>query len=198
LPFGTEEKRLMRDRTVKVMFGVALLASFVAGCASGGGASPVRSTQERVTFDLGAGAFDMKLFRDEVLSADTLALAPAVAWQGLVRAYASLGVPLQGANAGRRVIATQRFRGFRNFAGERLSRWLDCGSSMTGDIATTYEVTMRLATMVDTSLAARSVLLTSFTATAVATGSGTTPVHCRSLGKLEKQLAQMAREKSIQ
>ena len=188
----------MVDRMMKVMFGLTLLVLLAAGCASGGGASTVRSTQERVTFDLGGGAFDMKLFRDEVLSADTLALAPAMAWQGLLRAYASLGVPLQGANARQRVIATQHFRGFRNFAGERLSRWLDCGSSITGDIATTYEVTMRLATMVDTSLADRSVLVTAFTATAVATGSGTTPVHCRSLGKFEKQLAQMAREKSTQ
>jgi hypothetical protein len=187
----------MGDRMTKVLFLLASLALLAAGCASGGGASTV-SSQEHVTFDLGAGVFDMKLFRDDVLSADTLALAPAVAWQGLLRAYASLGVPLQGANARQRVIATQHFRGFRNFAGERLSRWLDCGSSMTGDIATTYEVTMRLATMVDTSLATRSVLVTAFTATAVATGSGTTPVHCRSLGTFEKQLAQIAREKSTQ
>ena len=77
-----------------------------------------------------------------------------------------------------------------------MSRWLECGSTMTGDIATTYEITLRFGTLIDTSVAGRSIIRTSVTATAIAPGSGTTPVECSTRGALERRIAALVSSKS--
>jgi hypothetical protein len=136
------------------------------------------------------------LTREAYLSVDTLTVAPARAWSALVQAYASFGVPLQGADAARHLIATQQFHAHGNFAGERLSRWIDCGSTMTGDIATSYEITLRFGSMIDTSETGRSIVRTAVTATAIAPGSGTTTIDCTSRGSLEKRIAALVVSKS--
>jgi hypothetical protein len=114
----------------------------------------------------------------------------------LIQTYASWGVPLQGADAQQYMIATQPFRAHGTFAGERLSRWIDCGQSITGDIATSYEVTLRFGSLIDTSEAGRSIIRTAVNATAIAPGSGTTPVQCSTRGALEKRIAALALNKS--
>jgi hypothetical protein len=165
-----------------------------SACASGSGAGPY--AQQHVTIDSPGGRFDMLLTRDQYLSSDTLTVSPARAWPALVQTYAGFGVPLQGADAARRMIATQYVHAHSNFAGERMSRWLECGSTMTGDIATTYEITLRFGTLIDTSVAGRSIIRTSVTATAIAPGSGTTPVECSTRGALERRIAALVSSKS--
>lgn len=173
---------------------VATLICTVAACASGSGSGPY--AQQHVTVDSPSGRFDMLLTRDQYLSSDTLTISPARAWPALVQTYAGFGVPLQGADAARRMIATQYIHAHTNFAGERLSRWLECGTTMTGDIATSYEITLRFGTLIDTSVAGRSVIRTAVTATAVAPGSGTTPVECSTRGTLERRIAALVSSKS--
>jgi hypothetical protein len=176
---------------------VRLGAAMLAGAALVGCATPPppaqRTTREQISFDAGSG-FDITLLRDESVSTDTVSRAPNLTWRGLVATYASLGLPILGADAPRRIIATRHFRAHGAFAGERMSRWMDCGSSITGDIATSYEITMRLASVIDSLQTGQSVLHTAVNATAAATGGGTTPVHCRSLGGLEKRIAAGVRE----
>jgi hypothetical protein len=123
-------------------------------------------------------------------------VSPARAWPALIQTYASFGVPLQGADAASHVVATQYVHVHGTFAGERMSRWLDCGNSITGDIASNYEVTLRFATVIDTSSAGRSVLRSAVTATAVAPGSGSTGVNCTSRGALEKRIAALVASRS--
>lgn len=146
--------------------------------------------------DSPSGRSDLLLTREQFLSSDTLTVPPARAWPALVQTYASFGVPLQGADAARRMIATQYFHAHANFAGERMSRWLECGSTMTGEIATSYEITLRLGTLIDTSVAGRSIVRTAITATAIAPGSGTTPVECSTRGALESRIAALVASKS--
>ena len=177
---------------------VALLCGALAGvgaCAS----VPSASTgyqQEHVIVDAGDSRFDLLLSHDHYLTSDTLALPASKAWRGLVQTYAGFGVPLQGADGQHYMIATEPFHTHGSFAGERLSRWLDCGQSITGDIATSYEVTLRFGTLIDTSEAGRSIVRTSVNAMAVAPGSGTTPIECSSRGTFEKHIAALVAAKS--
>jgi hypothetical protein len=167
----------------------------LGACASAGTAS-TDYQQEHVIVDAPGGRYDMLLTRDNALSSDTLALPASRAWRGLLQTYAGLGVPLQGADGQHYMIATQPFRAHGTFAGERLSRWIDCGQSLTGDNATSYEVTLRLGTLIDTSDAGRSIVRTAVNATAIAPGSGTTPVQCSTRGALEKRIAALVSAKS--
>ncbi|HEY2376662.1 MAG TPA: hypothetical protein VGH98_11860 [Gemmatimonadaceae bacterium] len=171
-----------------------LSAVLAAGCATS--STPGSYAQEHVTVDSPGGRFDLLLTREQYLSADTLAVPPTRAWSGLVQTYAGLGVPLQGADAASRTIATQYFHAHARFAGESMSRWLECGSTMTGEISTSYEITLRFGTLIDTSVAGRSIVRTAVSGTAIAPGSGTTPVECSSRGALERRIVALVASKS--
>ena len=174
--------------------GTIVVAFAIAACASSSNPGPY--AQQHVTVDSPSGRFDLLLTREQYLSSDTLTIAPARAWPALVQTYAGFAVPLQGADPKGRMIATQYFHAHGSFAGERMSRWLECGSTMTGDIATTYEITLRLGTLIDTSSAGRSIIRTAVSASAIAPGSGTTPVECSSRGSLERRIAALVASKS--
>jgi hypothetical protein len=174
----------------------ALTLLTAAACASAGPAVEGTYQQDRLTFESPGGQFDVLLTRQRYLSSDTITTTPARAWSALVQTYSELGIPLQGADPTNHMIATQYAHVHGSFAGERLSRWIDCGSSITGDVATMYEVTLRLGTIIDTSAAPRSVLRTAVSASAVAPGSGTTPVDCNTRGALEKRIAALVISKS--
>lgn len=175
------------------ILGAALMSA--AGCASTGGPVQTGMQQEHVGIEGVGGSFDFLLTKESFLSSDTLSVPPSRAWPALIQTYAEFGVPLQGADGSRRVIATQYVRAHGNFAGQRLSRWIDCGSSITGDIATSYEITLRFGTMIDSSAAGRSVLRSALGATAQATGGGTTPVECTTRRSFEKQIAALVQSK---
>ena len=174
---------------------VSAAALAALGCASAGSGDPSYQ-QSHVTVDAPGGRYDLLLTREQFLSSDTLTVSPKSAWPALVQTYAGFGVPLQGADASRRMIATQYVHAHGSFAGERLSRWLECGSTMTGDIATTYEITLRFGTMLDTSVVGRTIVRTAVSATAIAPGSGTTSVQCTTRGALEKRIAALVASKS--
>jgi hypothetical protein len=61
-----------------------------------------------------------------------------------------------------------------------------------------YEITLRFGTLIDTSVTGRSILRTAVGATAVAPGSGTTPVNCNTRGALEKRIASLVLSKATQ
>lgn len=172
-------------------FAFVVAACVIAGCAPTSTVSQGYQ-QEHMIVDAPGGRFDLLLTRDYSLSSDTLALPPARAWRGLVQAYAGFGAPLQGADAQHYMVATQPFHAHGSFAGERLSRWIDCGQSITGDIATSYEITLRFGTLLDTTQVGRSIVRTAVSATAIAPGSGTTPIECSTRGALEKRIAALA------
>jgi hypothetical protein len=175
---------------------LATITLLLAAGACASGSVPGPYAQQHVTVDSPSGRFDMLLTRDQYLSSDTLTVLPARAWPALVQTYAAFGVPLQGADASRRMIATQYIHAHANFAGERMSRWLECGSTMTGEIATTYEITLRLGTLIDSSVAGRSIIRTAVSATAIAPGSGTTQVECSTRGSLERHIAALVASRS--
>jgi hypothetical protein len=149
-----------------------------------------------VTIDGPNGRTDVLLTRDQFLSSDTLTVTPKKAWPALVQTYAAFGVPLQGADPSTYSIATQYIHARGSFAGERMSRWLECGTTITGDIATQYEITLRFGSMLDTSVVGRTIIRTALSATAIASGSGTTPVECSTRGAFEKRIAALVASKS--
>ena len=178
----------------RVSIAALALGLTALGCATS--STPAPYGQEHVIVDSPTGRSDLLLTREQYLSSDTLTVPPSRAWLALMQAYASFGVPLQGADATRRMIATQYFHAHSSFAGERMSRWLECGSTMTGDIASNYEITLRFGTLIDSSVAGRSIVRTAVSATAIAPGSGTTPVECSTRGALESRIAALVASKS--
>jgi len=175
---------------------LAVAALATLGCATSGSTGAGPYEQSHVIVDAPGGRYDLLLTREQYLSSDTLTVSPKAAWPALVQTYAAFGVPLEGADQSRYVIATRYFHAHSSFAGERMSRWLECGSTMTGDIATTYEITLRFGSLLDTSVVGRTIVRSAVSATAIATGTGTTPIQCSSRGSLEKRIAALVASKS--
>ena len=184
----------MIHRCLRAVLSLAVVST---ACASGGSSVEQGSYQQsHVIVDAPGGRYDLLLTREGYMSSDTLVAPTKSVWGALVQTYAGFGVPLQGADPAARMIATQYFHAHATFAGQRMSRWLECGSTLTGDIASNYEITMRFGSLIDTSVVGRSIVRTVLTATAVAPGSGTNNIECTSRGNLEKQIARLVASKA--
>jgi hypothetical protein len=178
------------------LLGAAIVAvpALVAACASGSGGSSIpssRTVEERVTLDApGGGDLTLRLTHDASGSADTVAIASAPAWAALMRAYGTLGLAITASDPGKHLLGAGPFRVHRRLAGQALSQYLDCGSSLTGDNADQYEVTLRVASEIEPA-GAQSIVRSQVTATAVAVGSSNSPLRCSSKYNLERRIARL-------
>jgi hypothetical protein len=172
---------------------LAALTVFSA-CASGSHSSipSARTEEERVTLDApgGSGSINLRLTHDVSGSADTVALATAPAWAALMRAYATLGIPISASDPSRHVLGAGPLRAHRKFGGMALSHALECGSSITGDNADMYEVTLRLVSEIEPA-GAQSIVRTQVAATAREVGSSNSPLRCSSKHGLEQRIARL-------
>lgn len=87
------------------------------------------------------------------------------------------------------VVGAAKLARSRNLAGSSLSRFLECGSSITGPRADTHRVTMPLLLMIDPSGEGKSRLRVALVASAQdRSGVSNSPVLCGSTGALEGML----------
>jgi hypothetical protein len=181
-----------RHRTFVTHLTVAALA-IVSACASGGGGSipSARTEEERVNLDApGGGSINLRLTHDASASEDVVTLASGPAWAALMRAYTSLGIPITASEPSKRLLGSGFVRAHRKFGGQSLSQSLDCGSSITGDNADMYEVTLRLVSEIEPA-GDNSIVRTQIAATATAVGSSNSALHCTSKRTLEKKIARL-------
>lgn len=126
---------------------------------------------------------------------DTLALrnrvefdaAPASVWPALAAAVRGLDPALaEVADSTVGLVAGPGVVAFRRLAGDAMSRWLDCGTGMTGPQANTSRVTLAFAAILDPLPGNRSRLGLALTASALdRSGSTSVAVQCNTFGTLE-------------
>jgi hypothetical protein len=135
------------------------------------------------------------------ISLDTLAFgweqvsATRVATHRAVRAgYAALKIKLEFEDPNAGVLGMMRFRAPKRLAGERLSRYFDCGRGTMGSNADVMRVTVAAATYLRERADGTMEFGTSMVAQAQdMSGGSTAPVRCGSLGTLEKKIADATR-----
>ena len=170
---------------------VALLMGCASGSSGGGSIPSSRTVEERVHLDAPSGGdFTLRLTHDASGSADTVALASGPAWAALMRAYTKLGMPISASFPDKHLLGTGPFRAHHRLGGEALSQYLDCGSSITGDNADQYEVTLRVVSEIEP-VGAQSVVRSQLAATAIAVGSSNSALHCSSKHTLERRIARL-------
>ena len=181
-----------RHRTRATHLAVALLA-LVSACASAGGSHvpSAHTEEERIQLDApGGGNINLRLTHDASGSEDLVTLASGPAWAALMRAYTTLGIPITASEPNKRLLGSGPTRAHRKFGGQSLSQSLDCGSSITGDNADMYEVTIRLVSEIEPA-GDNSIVRTQIAATATAVGSSNSALHCTSKRTLEKKIARL-------
>jgi len=131
------------------------------------GPLPVASTQ---TYATGSAAVPL---------AEARAALPAV--------YDALGLQGAGPAGDDRFVAPRR-QVTRSLAGTRLSRYLDCGSTVSMANADHYAVTLQVSTQLSAAGAASTTVTTLLQATARPVGTAGEPVSCTSTGALEREI----------
>ena len=192
-------RRLLPARaTLPPLLSVLGSAWLAAACASGAGPSGELEgavpQSMRVTTPSGVQNVDMvRSIRSELAEVPA---APAAVYRVLPAAFTAVGMEPNAMIAAERRVALVDGRFRRRLGKERLSRYVACGTGMTGaPNADEYEVRLTVNARVapvegDT---ARSALATLVTAVARPATSSTDPITCSSTGVLETQLAAEAR-----
>lgn len=169
---------------------VGLLA---LGCAStGGSGTPSGGTRDQnVSFrtNLQGQGFQLRMTEDIVLAVDTVGVEPDRLWPEVPAAYDALGVPITTVNAEARVIGAIEARVRGRIGNRPVSRFVRCGSTMTGEVADQYEVYLTSITQVEPVAADSGRSIVTSHVTAMAQGSATSnTVQCATRGRLENDI----------
>ncbi len=107
----------------------------------------------------------------------------AAVWRALTQVYSELPIPVETVDPAHRFLAgavTAR----RAFANRSLSNFIDCGSTVVGPNANSYNVRMQVQSQVDSVGSTEASVRTLVTSTAASDGGNT--VRCASSGDLER------------
>lgn len=121
-----------------------LVLAAAAGCASGGGDTPVGAARDRVTTAQGRTGHndDIRSVSDEQVVDGLILSAPADVWPRLPIAFEELGIEVTYSDPARFAMGNRGFR-VRRIDGKRPAEFLDCGYGNTAQpYANLYEVTM--------------------------------------------------------
>lgn len=167
------------------------LALLLAACASSGGYQQGAQTETaRTRINWSSSTFEMSRTLHLPVHTDTVAVETGWLWSNLPGVYDTLGVPLNMVNAEARALGAVQARVHGRLGDERLSRYLTCGSTMTGEIADQYDIFLTVVTQV-AALAedsTRSVLSTSLRARAEQGAVSYQENECATRGRLEEEI----------
>ena len=176
-------------------FSTALLV-FLTACASSS-QSPAVSTGTAAPRAGAAVGDDFREGRVTNVRPDVVKVSfdidapPEKAWEALIQVVADLGVDVSGTDRASLTLNNPDFSSSRRLGDERLSRYLRCGSGMTGPNADRYRIRMNFRSQITPAPGGKSVVGT--TIQAVGTnpeGTSNARVPCTSTHILESRIAE--------
>jgi hypothetical protein len=115
-----------------------------------------------------------------------VAAAPATVWLAAKKVYADLEIPLSVDNPAAHQLGNQNFYKSRQFGGQPMTQFVDCGSGMTGANAASYRIYMSLLTTVTPDGKGGTTVNTTFVpAGQDVMGGSSDRIPCGSTGRLE-------------
>ena len=163
----------------------AFLLLLACGCASAGtpSAEPT-ARQPTILVDPKVGTIMGERPRSE---SATIAAPPAVVWTAAKKVYAALGVQLTVDDPAAHQLGNPNFYASRQFAGQPMTKFVDCGNGMTGQKAATYRIYMSLLTTVESDGGSGARVHTTFVPMGQDVTEGSTDrIACGSKGTLEQ------------
>ena len=184
---------------------VPALGIFLVGCAASsssgpGEASPVEAPMDTPqVWALGEGYKEGRITAiqpDVDRVSNDIPAPPDAAFEALAEVYQEIGIEIAGIDAAARALNNPDLRISRRLGGERLSRYLSCGSGLTGAFADRFRIQMNILSQVTPGPEGTSVLNTTIQAFGVnPEGTSNTRVPCGSTYQLEYRIAEMVAEK---
>ena len=172
---------------------LAALALQLAGCASSSGTVlPATDSRRAPTIISGADGATTLIDTKRDLHAQTRMInVPAnTAYRRALAAYDVMGLEANLMSARDFIVGRQGLVLRRRLGDTRLSAFINCGNSLTGDNADSYEVTLTVITQVTPVDDGSSRLATRVDAGARPMGTSGNLVACSSTGRLEREMAE--------
>lgn len=181
-----------------VAAALLLLLAVAAGCAS----SASRLDEDRkVVWPLqvrGApGAFDLRFVDAVTTSRDTVSAIIQEVWARLPESYAELGIPLDGVNPDAWLLGNAGFRAHGHLGATPMTEYLECGRTLTGDIADQYELRLAVVTQLR-EVDGRTLVVSAVAATARPQATSGNVRRCASTGRLEGRIVRRIRENLVE
>lgn len=179
-------------RRMKRALSVSLAAAATACALAPAGPGP--TSQAPVSISTPSGQTNMTLTHTDPAAANRVHAPPDSVWKALVQVYDALDAPVDIRSDAERGIGVRAWR-TRRIVGQRLSRWVDCGSGVAGPYADSYRVTLSILSQV-AATASGSTITTQLRASARSTsGASGQTLTCRSKGTLEGYIVQSVMER---
>jgi hypothetical protein len=116
---------------------------------------------------------------------------PDKVWPALLKAYAALGVTIEILDRPTGRVGNARFQKMHRFAGQPLSKFLNCGNTFSGPAADSYRMTLGVLSTMRT-VSDGTEIETQFSAEGQnIEGASHDPVSCASTGALEERLKEI-------
>lgn len=163
-----------------------------AGCASSGSEVPQAGERQRninIRTSRSSGTLNLRSDEDLDVVRDTLPGSPGDLFALLPGVYSRLGIPITTVNTGAKALGTVEYRARDEFAGDRISKWLDCGTSITGDIADEREIYVTALTQLHPVEGERAAAISIYVKGYASKGSVSGNLKpCRSRSRLEQRI----------
>ena len=181
-----------------VLPAACLVALLSLACASSNPETPEvgeRGTNVNIQMQRGGPNMNLRTTANVDVVHDTLTGSADGLFSLLPEVYNDLGMPISSVNAEANALGALEVRARGDFAGERISRWLDCGTSITGNKAEQREIYVTALSQVEAleeteGVSGVSVHVKGYAVQAQA-GNRT---GCRSTGRLERAIIAHLRE----
>ena len=173
----------------------ALLAFALASACGSPGSGPAGGAATPPPSITGAGTtLDVSFAPSRGVVTDAVQATPEAAWAALPKAYADLGIPVREVSEASRVLGNSRFVISRRLGDTPLSRYLECGSGLTGPFADRYRIEMLVRTTV-VPAETGGVRVESYVEASARNpeGSSNTGVACATTQRLEREIAARVR-----
>jgi len=120
-------------------------------------------------------------------------VSPERVWGTLPAVMAQLEIPVTHSDPDRMEYGNRSWRP-RRIEGRRMSKYLDCGTTLSGALADTHEITMMMVVSVSRAPGGGANVITTLDAYGDPRAVSGNPIHCESIKTLEKRVVELVRE----
>lgn len=190
----------MRSSPLARLRPLAVIAAGLglAACASSGGDMPRGGNADvntQLQTDYGVRSISLRTSEDIYVSEDTLPSTSGNLYRQLAATYDEMGIPITEVSPEANLIGAVETRIRGDLAGSPISKYLRCGTSITGSIADQYEVYLTIATQLETLETGETGVFTHLTAIAQQGGRSGNNIRCATRGVLETEIFEHLRRK---
>lgn len=172
---------------------------FMAGLAFAAIASPAQAQPQQARVRVALPAFGAQVVMDTIGEVQEVAAPPMQVFRAASMVLNNLRIAIDVSDSVHGLLGATKLTRSRNVAGRALSRYLECGSGMTGPRADSHRVQMPLLMMLDKGDAGGTRLRIALVGSAQDNGGvSTQPVACASTGVFEGELRKAIKEQIAQ